>query len=121
MSKTIYFKNKYHTNTMFSSEIFDTRGRISMAEPPKSNSKPDDKIKFKEYRNINEILNDDSFIICTDDSFTENELHLIQNVIFTHGGHVYGDETVMNVFHKIEKMLARGIYLPDDKSKIIRK
>jgi hypothetical protein len=116
----LYFKHKQDSN-IFSSEIFDNGGTISIRDSTVINAKPEDILSYKTYTDINAILNDDSFVIFTDNSFTKSELKMIEDVIYAHGRHVYGDERVITLIHKIEKMFMDNCYLPQDETKIIRK
>ena len=122
-NKTIlYFKCKQSPMNVFSSEIFDNNEqRAIFMRTSKNNIESSDNITFKEYHNINDVLQDESCIILTDDSFSISELKMIEDVIYAHGRHVYGDERVINIVHKIENMIMNKHYLPDDKTKIIRK
>ena len=119
----LYFRSRHSRNHIFSSEIFDNHdGEISVVDSRDFFTTENKKLTIKKYRNINEILNDaDDFAILTDAAFTESELKMIQDVVYASGRHVYGNEKVMKIVHKIEQLLMTGNYLPDDKNEIIKK
>lgn len=107
----LYFRNKYSRDNVFSSEIFDNLNSKLIIENP-----------HRVYHDMYDILNDsDTFTVFTDNSFTQKELHMMQDVIFAHGRHVYGDERVNSVVCKIERLLLTGCYLPENKNEIIKK
>ena len=51
-----------------------------------------------------------------DNSFTEFELKMIEDIVYAHGRYIYGDERVMTLIHKIETMLVNKIYLSEDET-----
>lgn len=116
----LYFRNKRSKNFIFSSEIFDNQtGSIVLREPKHY---LDDNAEFRRYNSIDSLLEDaDVFTVITDDFFTEIELRMIQHIMYANGRHIYEDEKVNNIVHKIEKLLTNGAYLPIDKNKIIKK
>ena len=122
-NKTVlYFRNKNYGRQTYSSEIFDNIKNNPMGiRFPKITNNPLDAVKIKQYHNIDDILNDEDFIICTKDSFTYDELHMIQDIIYAHGRHIYGDEKTIKLVRKIENMLIEGRYLPEDETSIIKK
>ena len=123
MASKIYFKSKHHGGQCFSNEIFNQQyGRVNMLEPMKDLNTSCDKLTIREYININQVIDDDEmFMILTDASFTETELKMIQDLVYAHGRHIYGDEKAMNLVNKIEQLLMTRCYLPDNKDEIINK
>ena len=119
----LYFRSKHLSNHVFSSEIFDNHdGEISVVDSRDFFTLENKKLTIKKYHNINEILNDAyTFTILTDGSFTESELKMMRDIVYANGAHMYGDEKVMKIVHKIEQLLMSGNYLPDNKNEIINK
>lgn len=115
----LYFKSKY-CNKLFSSEIFDKKDNNNLHIRFLTNLN-DNEVEVKTYNNIYEILNDENFTICTDNSFTEKELIAIRQLICARCSGIYDNETLVHILYKIETMLMSGTYLPDDENEIIRK
>ena len=108
----LYFKNKHSKNQVFSSEIFDNyNSEISVINSKDFFTTENKNLTIKKYHNINEILNNaDDFMILTDASFTESELKMIQDVVYANGRHIYGNEKVIKIVHKIDQLLMSGYY-----------
>lgn len=116
----LYFRSKHSRNHVFSSELFDRSA--SFAYIRRKSSDMHAPVNLKKYENLNDVLNDaDSFTVCTDDSFTERELIMMQDIICASGREIYGDEKVTKLVHKIETMIMNGSYLPENKNEIIKK
>jgi len=122
MASKIYFKSKHHDRLCFSNEIFNQPYmRVNMLEPIKELKSPNDKLTIREYFNINQVIEDDEmFMILTESSFTENELMVLREALYTFATVDTSGKSFL-LREKIDSMIFSGNYLPDDESKIINK
>lgn len=123
MANKIYFKTKGYGNAIFSNDIFkEPGGKISLIDSLNLFNDLNNETGIRNYTNLQQIIEDDKkFMILTDASFTESELKMIQDLVYAHGRHIYGDKKVMNLVNKIEHLLMTRCYLPDNKDEIINK
>lgn len=122
MANKLFFKSKHHDKLCFSSDIFkEPYGKVNVLEPIKRFDKPNDKLTIREYTNIHQVINDDDmFMLLTESSFTENDLHLLMEALSYYATIDFvGKSSYLR--EKINNMIFAGNYLPDDKSKIINK
>lgn len=78
-------------------------------------------LTIREYTNIHQVMEDDDmFMLLTESSFTENDLHLLMEALSYYATIDFvGKSTYLR--EKINNMIFTGNYLPNDKSKIINK
>lgn len=123
MSTKIYFKDKHNKDIIFSSDIFTKHhNEINVMEPSSTFEHPLTKLTLKKYTNLHQIMEDDNmFLLLTENSFTESELHLLFTIVSKCVDPLIDDERLWKLRHKISSMIYIGEYLPDDKNKIIKK
>lgn len=122
MASKIYFKNKHSDRLCFSSDIFkEPYGKVNILEPPKLAANTSSSICIRSYTNIHQVMEDDDmFILLTESSFTENELMVLREALYTFAT-VDTSGKSFPLREKIDLMIFSGNYLPDDESKIINK
>jgi len=122
MASKIYFKNKHSDRLCFSSDIFkEPYGKVSVLEPPKLAANPSSVVSVRSYTNIHQVMEDDDmFMLLTESSFTENELLVLREALYTFAT-IDTSGKSFPLREKIDSMIFSGNYLPDDESKIINK
>lgn len=122
MANKIYFKCKHNNKFIFSSDIFkEPDGKVSIIDPPKISDNPSDLVTIRNYTNIHQVMKDsDMFILLTENSLTKSDLLVLRDALYNFATvDVTGKS--FTVREKIDNMIFTGIYLPDDKRKIINK
>ena len=94
---------------------------ISIIDPPKISDNPSDLVTIRNYTNIHQVMKDsDMFILLTENSLTKSDLLVLRDALYNFATvDVTGKS--FTVREKIDNMIFIGIYLPDDKRKIINK